>query len=463
MLPTDLPELAIVRVLTPGGPYAAGDVLSVAFAVPTIGRLVAHAGLDVRAHDAFPMLVPETISACVMHAAPPYAQGDILTLSFVDPRVARIHPTAERPHVVDDDVIGAVRTLGARTNDSVPQPFDPIPIASAAHGEAHRGPMLTADDRAPHHHETAEIGEAPPSGTSAEHTIPLEALGFATYGADELPEHARPPAEELQSAEPATAPIAPDTTPAHTYDAPNVDHASYSRTVSFAPHPTRGVRVLLQWKPERVRRFVQVVDKLFTIDRLGWYRHAFAMRLLVPDEISCGDPVADVEAMRHLVCLRAAAVETLGRPLLGAFMPNFSVTPEWLDTLDNPASARALAGLRDAIAPYLEDDNAPLVRHDTFETTGHIARTLVADQPASTVESILPIFIATESPHVALAERLREYRRTLLDAFGQTASSSHAVRLNAMAQPNHSLDDRLWQLVGVVGESLGGLAVASKA
>jgi hypothetical protein len=29
-----------------------------------------------------------------------------------------------------------------------------------------------------------------------------------------------------------------------------------------------------------------------------------------------------------------------------------------------------------------------------------------------------------------------------------------------MAQPNHTLDDRLWQLVGAVGEHFGGLAVA---
>ena len=52
-----------------------------------------------------------------------------------------------------------------------------------------------------------------------------------------------------------------------------------------AADPTRasdaGVSVRLDWSGERLRRFVAVVDKLFTIDRLGWYRHALAMRLLI--------------------------------------------------------------------------------------------------------------------------------------------------------------------------------------
>ena len=100
-LPIDLPELTIVRALTGAGPFASGDTLSVAFNSPTVGRLVPHgrsqpAARPARAGEA---VLPETISVAVLVAAGPYAEGDVLTLSYVDPRIARIHastPTSSR-------------------------------------------------------------------------------------------------------------------------------------------------------------------------------------------------------------------------------------------------------------------------------------------------------------------------------------------------------------------------------
>jgi hypothetical protein len=222
-----------------------------------------------------------------------------------------------------------------------------------------------------------------------------------------------------------------------------------------------GVLVRMQWSPERARRFVQIVDKLFTVDRLGWYRHTLAMRLLVPDTIECSDGEATAAAMTHLQLLRSAAIAALGRPLLAACMPAFVVTVEWLETVDTPEVARALAGLRRQIAPYVCDEafvSAPTIG-DTSAVGSLVRREFDGDTAASA-----DAFLATLVPHIVadvlLSERLRAYREALCDVFGQTARTTELVRLGRMSEPNHVLDDHLWQLVGVVGKTLGGLAVA---
>ncbi|GAC1442294.1 MAG: hypothetical protein NVS2B8_18400 [Vulcanimicrobiaceae bacterium] len=230
-----------------------------------------------------------------------------------------------------------------------------------------------------------------------------------------------------------------------------------ARSLAYAP----GVEVRLEWTPERVRRFVTVVDKLFTVERLGWYRHVLAMRLLVPDRITCGDGPTDLEATRHLHALRAASVETLGKPLLGAFMPNFTVTPDWLESIDSAAAARALAGVRDAIEPFVTADGGALVASDEPRwTVGRIDRGDVDRAPGASVEAFMPLLVASVSEHAELTERFEAYRHSLIEVFAQTARSTEPVRLGAMTQPNHSLDDRLWHLVGTIGEIFGGLAVA---
>jgi hypothetical protein len=203
-----------------------------------------------------------------------------------------------------------------------------------------------------------------------------------------------------------------------------------------------------------------VTDKLFTVDRLGWYRHVFAVRLLVPDQIDCGACDADAEASLHLRALRSAALETLGRPLIAAFMPTFAVTPEWLDTIDSAEAARALSGLRRAIAPHVSDDPHPAPEVDAAFTYGAVRESeLLAASPTS-VEALLPLLIANVSAYDDVTERLTSYRQALSELFGGTAQSAETVRLGRMAQPNHTLDDRLWQLVGAVGERFGGLAAA---
>lgn len=449
MRPQDLPEIAIVRVLTAGGPYAVGEIVSVGYTSPTIGRLVAH-GPGGGNEALEPGLVPETISACVVRAAPPFATGNVLTLSFVDPRVARIHSIDERlREFVDRSRESDGRSCDTMNEDVVRHPDRDREIDSAT---------IEYDFR-----EHSAMGLPRPIQQTADDDSDESSSFERTQGREEervdrfgvhadvraMPYSVTSTAGDVQNSSGATRATE---RPAIAGLRDVIDRTATSREL--------GVHVRLFWGPDRVRRFIQVVDKLFTVDRLGWYRHAFTMRLLVPDELSCGDPVADREARGYLAELRAAAVETLGRPLLAAFMPNFVVTSEWLDSLDCPGTARALAGLRASIEPHVVDTVDIHNGDDPSVTTGIVTRRELTDQPASTLESLLPIFIASQTIDATFAKRLGDYRRALIDVFGQTAHSAEAVRLGGMAQPNHALDDRLWQLVGAVGESLGGLTIA---
>ena len=533
--------------MTGGGPYRVDQTISLAFASPGVGRLVAHGSAP---FDASPVLgdaiVPETIAVTIVHPAEPYQMGDSLTLSFVDPRVARIH----RSETGNADPQPRVRF--SRTSDlSVPQGRSQQPIDSdggeqlGAPSENHLlEPALGAGDP-----ETAATASAPfpeiqddarvasafaqvPREHIEQHAIDLENAAQGPQETAPVEETLASQHFEHQTSEPATAAAARDevdrstrvsryaldehalesglpaqrmtergdSTMEHTSSQRREQRAAQIEAETQRTRPTDGaacaavelgapraeevavppcsvgdgnratadltgaaagfgVHVRLHWSGERVRRFMGVVDKLFTVGRLGWYRHTLAMRLLVPDEVTCYDALGDVEAMRHLHALRAAAVETLGRPLLTAFMPNFSVSAQWLATIDSIAAVQALAGLRDAIVPYV-DDEATVPALEASWTVGAVERRELLGASAASVEALLPVLIPTTSPHVVLTQRLCEYRRMLIDVFGQTARSAEIVRVNAMAQTNHALDDRLWQLVGAVGEAFDGLAVA---
>ena len=358
---TSVPELMIVRVLTPAGPFSAGDVISVAFADATVGRLRPHAvGTEpsASARDVA-ALVPETMTARVTAGSEPYQTGDVVMLSFVDPRFARIH------------------SAGERTVERLP-PVEIVPVASRVVDV----PQLVVTVSAP-----------------------------AMVATDD-----------------------PLVATAH------------------------GVHVRLDWSPERARRFVRVVDKLFTVDRLGWYRHVLAMRLLVPDRIDCGNEERNREPMRHLQSLRAATIETLGRPLLAAFMPTFGITREWLDSVDSPAVARALAGLRETLAPLAADEHRLReVQLDAGASFGVVRRVELAGSAGASADALLPVLVPPYSANVALSACLRAYRASLIDVFSQTAHCAEEVRLGQMSEPNCVLDDRLWQLVGAVGTSVDAL------
>jgi hypothetical protein len=184
------------------------------------------------------------------------------------------------------------------------------------------------------------------------------------------------------------------------------------------------------------------------------------MRLLVPDAVVCGDSQTDVEALRHLHSLRAASIETLGRPLLAAFMPNFTVTSDWLDSLDKPAAARALTGLRESLLPFAGNDAIEADECETTWTIASIQQHEIVRVPATSVEALLPLFIPYTSSIPDLTEKLAAYRSTLIDIFGSTTQPAGAVRIHQMSEPNHALDDRLRQLSDAVSEAFGGLVVA---
>jgi hypothetical protein len=365
---TNVPDLMRVRALTGAGPFAIDDTISIAFTDATIGRMQRHADAEGRDGAAEGEgLVPDAFSARVETDAGPYLAGDVVTLSFVDPRFARIHPTAGG---------------GSRATTAV------ATAATAAANGSHAARTLAAP---------AEVAVPPP-------------------GRDE--------------------------------------------PVAGAARP--GVRVRLDWSAERARRFVGVVDRLFTVDRLGWYRHVLAMRLLIPDEIACGDGEAQREANRRLQTLRAATIETLGRPLLAAYMPTFCVTQEWLETIDSPALARGLAGLRDAIVPFA-DDGAAFDARDVPEdaSIGILRRAELVGPATASADAFLPVLVASQCTNARLTEALAAYRADLMDVFAQTARSSDEVRLGRMSEPSVVLDDRLWQLAGAVESSHAKRAVAS--
>jgi len=220
-----------------------------------------------------------------------------------------------------------------------------------------------------------------------------------------------------------------------------------------------GLLLRSQWSDDRARRVAQVTTRLFAIDRLGWFRHALAIRLLLADEIACGDPAVERDAIRHLHAVRTAATEALGRPLLAASMPNFAVSAAWLESIETPATARALAGLRKAIETSATDDRPPAPR-EPRRSLGAIGRSELAAAPAGSVDALLPLLVTTEFASDDVTTAARAYRHEALDAFAQVADASEAVRLNAMARANRALDDRLSVLVRTIGEAHDGLAVA---
>jgi hypothetical protein len=389
----DVPEIVLARIRSAGGPYRVDDAIAIAYCAPNVGRLLAlDAAVRVRCAQYERTSIPEIVSAVVEQT------DETLTLYFVDPAIARIR--REAPPLSDGE---RVSYLSQDLRESEPQTQAGEPMT------------LSADDR------MTDVRTANERGVDERTADPVLVTDRGS----------------------------------------SADGAGAHRPLP-SPTPAReaGIVVRLEWSAARVRRFMQVVDRLFTIDRLGWYRHTLAMRLLIPDEIHSGDELADVEAMRHLHALRDAAVSALGKPLLAACMPGFAVTSDWLETLESSREARAIAGLRDALLTSATDraeaKNGPLRSEDAAFTVGTVSKRALLAEGATSVESFLPILIATQAHDAALCSRLTDYRNLLVELFAQTARATDPVRLGALTQPNHSLDDRLWQLVGAVGEAFGG-------
>jgi hypothetical protein len=232
---------------------------------------------------------------------------------------------------------------------------------------------------------------------------------------------------------------------------------------SIVTPPARGVAarkrngalcLSLRWTPEDARRFIAMTDKLFTVERLGWYRHSLAARLLVADAVSLSDAGASLEANAQLETLRSCASEALGAPLLSVFMPHFTVDKAWLASLEPASLHSAIAGLRATLVPYLEE-RSTLETTDTAFLSGTIARDEWDLVPVSSVEAFLALLIPQRAADANVSQRVGEYRAALIELFGQTAQSSSTVRLKAMTTANHVLDERLWNLAGALQDACG--------
>jgi len=330
-----VPQVALLRVVAAGGPYACGDVVSLAFNDAMVGRLIPHGATQFRdATAACEAIVPETIDVEVALAAEPYERGERLTLSFVDPRFVRVF----------------------------------------------RG------------------------GSGA------------------------PPAAEMPTA--------------------------------AAPPLAHGVRLALGWEADRPQRFVRLVDTLFTIERLGCYRHVLALRLLVADTIATGAPAVDAAANEHLGTLRAALAQALGRPLLDACIPGFTVTPGWLDEREERRAAQALAALRSAVLPYADDGEAQAGEALAQRTVGRLSRETLAAMASGALDASLPALVPCLATVPAVTAALTAYRGEAVRAFGRFAGVPGDATFAAMTRPEPALDDRLWSLAGAIAESFGGIAAA---
>ncbi|MBC5800197.1 MAG: hypothetical protein GIX03_07925 [Candidatus Eremiobacteraeota bacterium] len=422
----DIPELAIVRIQSAGGPYRSGDVVSLAFAEPSVARVAPHDGGVAEWRAADPCL-PEVVSAVVTTACRWYGADTELTLSFIDPCVARIHAADRRTSARE------LHEHGAACPDAW--------SALLRNGAASPGAEHDMASSAPNASDPAANSYAPATSPSLT-SIARQVHDSGTTAAPD--DNVEPTSDDN------AAPLP------YSNVAPKRDHNVVASPPGRSLTQT-GALVRLQWTADRVRRFVSVVDRLFTVDRLGWYRHALAMRLLVPDEIVTFDERSRADIALQLHELRAAVAQTFGRPLLSVFMPNFNVDAEWLEMLDSPQAARALAALRDLLLA-LADDRPDAGATEPDWTVSPVLKRDLLVMPAASLEALLPILIPTTAPDPALGARLADYRRTLVEAFGQTVRSAGAVRLGAMTEPHHALDDRLWQLVGAVGTAFGEFA-----
>jgi hypothetical protein len=136
-------------------------------------------------------------------------------------------------------------------------------------------------------------------------------------------------------------------------------------------------------------------------------------------------------------------------------MPNFSVTTEWLESIDTVEIARALAAFRGAIAPHagVEPIPPPAAFRSGEETVASLTRQELLATPVSSIEAGLALLVPHAAAAASLADPLGAYRAKLTELFGQMADTPEKARLRTMTQTNHALDDLLWQLVAGVQQT----------
>jgi hypothetical protein len=340
-----LPQLALLRVLSDGGPYRRDDMLSLAFSDAAICRVAAHYDLEGRAKPSNASIVPDAILAAFLVSASPYERNETVVIAFIDPALARIvrlaAPTAA-PSMAITDGVATVESIVEHVDAPASQPMTP--------------------------------GQA-------------------------------------------------------------------------------SLLLLLRWSADDARRFIAVVDKLFTVDRLGWYRHTLALRLLLADALALDGEIS-TEANRRLEAVRSIAADALNAPLLSAFMPQFGIDAAWLDSIEPPSLGKAVSILRKCIEPYVRETAATIDGEEAM-LQGTILRHEWDAAPATSLDAFLPLLIPQRALDRNVAQRLLEYRAALIELFSQMAQTSRTVRLKQMTTANHVLDERLWNLAGALQDAFG--------
>jgi len=347
-------------------------------------------------------LVPQVVLARVLSGGGPYREHDILSLAFVDASLARLVA-----HREGDE--GRLESSDGRSDNCPNAVPDAIVVEVLTSAEPH-----TKDDRLVLSFLDPQVARV----VSSLAGVPL----------------AKAKVIETAHAESGAGSV--------------VDRSNNARAVLL----------FQRWSEHEARRFIAVVDKLFTVERLGWHRHALAMRLLLPDNVVLLGPEASVAARSHLEALRAAANETLNAPLLAAFMPQFSADAQWLASIETPALIAAASELRNIV-----EDQAGVAAespHAIPELTGSITPEEWMRWGRAGTDVFLALLLPSRSRHPVVAQRLSDYRAALLELFGQMDQAPAPVRLKQMTQSNPLLDDRLWNLAGGFQDAWGVNAVA---
>jgi len=353
------------------------------------------------------VLIPQLALVRVLTGGDPYRENDLLSLAFVDASLARLVSHGDTASVKP----------GAGTGLDVPETIL-VEVVTAADPHAKNDRLV--------------LSFVDPS-------VARVFSGYQTVGQRSV---------NLESSA------------EHASQSSPLEMALRERTVPINAIRTPDARAILRfgrWDEHEARRFIAVVDRLFTVDRLGWYRHALAMRLLLPDEIVLADSSLSANAMRCLEALRSGANDALNAPLLAAFMPHFKIDPAWLGSIETPAIVAAASGLRDLLDRQtgIADPSA-----SPSELDGTIGHDEWLRWGSAGGDTFLALLLPNRARHPSVAQRLGDYRAALVDLFGQMAQAPAAVRSSQMTQSNPLLDDRLWNLAGAFQDAWGVNSVA---
>jgi hypothetical protein len=310
--------------------------------------------------------IPDAALVRVVANAGPYRAGDLLTFAFSEPSVARI-----LPH--HDGVSGTRRS-------SVPE-LMPVVVLRASASFASGDELIVSFVDA----ELARLYALPPRSRVGE----PEASSSA-----------------IQS-------LARETEPAPT---------------ELSRRPRR-LETIGEWDEPRRRHALAFVDKLFSVENLGWYRHTFATRFLMANGLA-GEEHSIAPLAAAFASFRHAVSETLGETLIASYLPGFAIDESWAERLDSPSARQAR-----------EDLTVAWPRDADIDLGGSVDATVAA-------------LIACDTEDARLARALGDYRADAFEAFERVASAIPEVRFETMMQTNLHLDDRLWSIAGALYESL---------